>query len=362
MATFADVPEQREAKRLLEAALADGPAHAYLFHGPAGVGKRVAAQALAGELLGDPRRVDARTHPDLQVIEALGEMIRIDEIRALHHDLHMRPFEGDRRVYLVFDAHRMNDDAAASLLKDLEEPPAYATLVLVADELGPLPETIRSRCQLVPFRRLSRGAVETWLAARAPELSAEELRLLARVAGGRLDRAARLLDDDARARRAALLDAARADLPRRGVRPRRGRRDRRRRGGRRSARRRATASAGCSKGSSCPPARPSSACGARASAPSATSSSRRSTTSAAGTATSSSSQAGAETAVANADRLDELTEDAPLAGDGAAEAAEAVRETWRIAEEFNVSAPLALEALFVRLRRAFSRAAVPAER
>ena len=84
-------------------------------------------------------------------------MIRIDEIRALHHDLHMRPFEGDRRVYLIFDAHRMNDEAAAALLKDLEEPPAYATLVLVADELGSLPETIRSRCQLVPFRRLSRG-------------------------------------------------------------------------------------------------------------------------------------------------------------------------------------------------------------
>ena len=83
-------------------------------------------------------------------------MIRIDEIRALHHDLHMRPFEADRRVYLILDAHRMNDEAAAALLKDLEEPPAYATLVLVADELGPLPETIRSRCQLVPFRRLSR--------------------------------------------------------------------------------------------------------------------------------------------------------------------------------------------------------------
>ena len=103
--TFADVPEQPEAKRLLEAALAEHPSHAYLFHGPAGVGKHTAARALAGALLGDPRRVDAGTHPDLRVIEPLGEMIRIDEIRALHHDLHMRPFEGDRRVYLLFHAH-----------------------------------------------------------------------------------------------------------------------------------------------------------------------------------------------------------------------------------------------------------------
>ena len=136
-------------------------------------------------------------------------MIRIDEIRALHYDLHMRPFEGDRRVYLILDAHRMNDDAAAALLKDLEEPPAYATLVLVADELGSLPETIRSRCQLVPFRRLSRSAVEAWLTARQPELPASQVATLARVAGGRLDRAARLLDDAARAQRAELIAAAR---------------------------------------------------------------------------------------------------------------------------------------------------------
>src|SRR4029453_14496744 len=141
--------------------------------------------ALAGALLGDPRRVEGRTHPDLRVIEALGDMIRIDEIRALHPDPPMRPFEGDRRVYLILDAHRMNDDAAAALLKDLEEPPAYATLVLVADELGSLPETIRSRCQLVPFRRLSRSAVEAWLTARQPELPASEVATLARVAGGR---------------------------------------------------------------------------------------------------------------------------------------------------------------------------------
>ena len=169
MERFAAVPEQPEAKRLLTAALADGPrAHAYLLHGPPGVGKRTAAFAFAAALLGDARRVEARTHPDLYVLEPLGEMIRIDDVRALHHDLHMRPFEGERRVYLILDAQRMNEDAADALLKDLEEPPPYAAIVLVASELGPLPPTILSRCQLVPFRRLSERAVREWVAERAP--------------------------------------------------------------------------------------------------------------------------------------------------------------------------------------------------
>ena len=361
MTAFSDVPEQAEAKRLLEAALADRPAHAYLFHGPAGIGKRVAARAFAGELLGDRRRVDAGVHPDLRVIEALGEMIRIDEIRALHHDLHMRPFEADRRVYLLFDAHRMNDDAAASLLKDLEEPPVYVTLVLVADELGPLPETIRSRCQLVPFRRLSRAAVEGWIAGRATELAAPDVELLARVAGGRLDRAARLLDAEARARRSALLDAARAAY-----------RD-------------------------------------DAFDPAAAASVVLGSTGAAGTAARTREQevvdpldlptreaeqrvrraefgaeraellaslddlaawyrdlvvvaSGAEGAVVHADRLSELREDAAEGvSEGAEAAAEAVRQAWREVEEFNLNAGLLLEALFVRARRCFS-GRVPAAR
>ena len=80
----------------------------------------------------------------------------------------MRPFEAQRRVYLIYDADTMNEDAADALLKDLEEPPPYAVIVLVASDLGPLPETIRSRCQHVPFRRLSERAVREELEARAP--------------------------------------------------------------------------------------------------------------------------------------------------------------------------------------------------
>ena len=137
-------------------------------------------------------------------------MIRIDEIRALHRDLHMRPYEAERRVYVIADAHLLNEDAADALLKDLEEPPPYAVIVLVADELGPIPPTIRSRCQLVPFRRLPGRVIRELLAERAPGLSENEARALARVSGGRLDRVERLLDPEATVRRDELLRVARS--------------------------------------------------------------------------------------------------------------------------------------------------------
>ena len=98
---------------------------------------------------------------------------------------------------MIDSAHLLNEDAADALLKDLEEPPPYALIVLVADELGPLPATIRSRCQLVPFRRLSERAVREYLAERAPGLDEARGTALARVAAGRLDRADRLLDPEA---------------------------------------------------------------------------------------------------------------------------------------------------------------------
>jgi DNA polymerase III subunit delta' len=130
---FETVPEQHEAKRLLAAALQEGPAHAYLFHGPAGVGKRELARRFAAELLGEHARVERGSHPDLYLLEPLGEQIRIDDVRELRRDLHMRPFEAERRVYLVFGADSLNEDAADALLKDLEEPPPSVVVVLVAE-------------------------------------------------------------------------------------------------------------------------------------------------------------------------------------------------------------------------------------
>jgi DNA polymerase-3 subunit delta' len=349
--TFEAVAEQNEAKRLLSAALAEGPAHAYLLHGPPGVGKRDVALLFAAELLGEHTRVERRTHPDLYVLEPVGDQIRIDDIRGLRRDLHMRPFEAARRVYLIFGADTMNEDAADALLKDLEEPPSYAVIVLVARDLGPLPETIRSRCQLVPFRRLSERAVREEIRRRAPDLPDAEVTTLARAAAGRLDRAARLLDPAAASRRESLLAVARAVYLD------------------------ADFDAGdgaqsllegiAERGAEAKEKAEEAVAVLELIGREAEQRVRRAQRGAERDELLAALEelewwyrdlvvlaAGAEAAVVHVDRLDELRADAtPDRSQGAERACEHLRAAWREAEELQLSVPLALEALLVRLRR-----------
>jgi DNA polymerase-3 subunit delta' len=357
--TFETLIEQDEAKRLLGAALADEPAHAYLFHGPAGVGKRSAAVAFAGELLGEEERVERRAHPDLYLLEPLGDQIRIDEVRELRRDLHMRPFEAQRRVYLVFGAHLLNAEAADALLKDLEEPPPYAVVVLVADELGPLPETIRSRCQLVPFRRLSERAIRAEIDRRAPGLAPEQATALARVAAGRLDRVDRLLDPEAARRREELLGIARAVYSDPSFDP--------------SAAAQTVLALAAERAAEARAAAEEALDGRELPEREAEQYVKRAERGAEREEILLALEelaawyrdlvvvaVEAERAVIHFDRLAELTRDAGADRAGAEQAAETVREAWRAFEEFNVAPPLALEALFVRLRRTFAGSPVSA--
>ena len=324
------------------------------------MGKRRAALGFAGELLGDEGRVERRAHPDLYVVEPLGDQIRIDAIRELRHDLHMRPFEADRRVYLIFGAHALNDEAADALLKDLEEPPPYAVIVLVADDLGPLPETIPSRCQLVPFRRLSEKTVRAEVASRAPGLSEQEQITLARVAGGRLDRVDRMLDPQAAKRREALLEVARSVYDDPEFDP--------------------AAAAGVLMGIAADRAAEAKTTALEENeqldlpAKEAEQRVRR-----AGRGAEREElllcldelsawyrdlvvvALGAEKAAVHVDRLDQLREDGVRERVvGAEAAAETVRDTWRLFEEYQLQAGLMLEALFVKLRRELGRPATAA--
>ena len=360
MSTFNNVPEQAEAKALLGAALKEGTAHAYLFHGPPGVGKRALAIAFAAELLGEHERVGRRSHPDLYVLEPLGDQIRIDAIRELRRDLHMRPFEADRRVYLIFGANLMNDEAADALLKDLEEPPPYAVIVLVADDVGPLAETIRSRCQPVPFRRLSERAIRAMVEERAPGLSENQAAALARVAAGRLDRVERLLDPAAVERRSKLIELARAVYRDPDFVPGQAATALVEAAGERAKEARAAAEVELERMDL-----------------SEREAEQRLRRAARGAEREElllaleelaawyrdliAVAAGAERAAIHVDHLAELREDATDdRAAGAERAAELVRETWRLLEELQLQAPLAFEALFVQLRRAFAGSLVAA--
>lgn len=184
-------------------------AHAYLISGPAQVGKaRLAlrlAQALNCELGGpDPclscrtcKRIMRGNHPDVRIAglasqgaalkaeEAARQRdLKIDTIREWQADINLRPYEGQRRIFILHDAERMSESAANAMLKTLEEPPPYATLVLVANTAGDLLPTIVSRCQPLKLRPVPRELLAAALRQRHG-LVAEEANLLAAWSGGR---------------------------------------------------------------------------------------------------------------------------------------------------------------------------------
>jgi DNA polymerase III subunit delta' len=187
------------AAAVLGSALREGgrPSHAYLFHGPAGTGKRAAARAFAAELLAegaaDPASARARTqsgaHPDLTWVVPSGahEMLRRDVDDAVVSAATRTPFESTRRVFVLERAETMNDEAANRLLKTLEEPADYVVLVLLTDRPGQVLPTIASRCQPVRFDPLPGEAIAARLESRG--VAPETARACARLALGDGERA-----------------------------------------------------------------------------------------------------------------------------------------------------------------------------
>jgi DNA polymerase III, delta subunit len=153
----------------------------FLFHGPAGRGKRLIAQHFMRQLLGDPA-CRLENHPDFDLVTAPEgkALIPIERLRDLREWFSRKPFQADRRVALVDEAQRMTVEAQNSLLKLLEEPPQGGHLILVAAEPAGLLETIHSRLQRIYFGPL-RGEAAVALVAREagvdPALAAQCLAL-----------------------------------------------------------------------------------------------------------------------------------------------------------------------------------------
>ena len=140
----------------------------------------------------DCRRALAGTHPDLVAIERTGASSDVDEARTIVSRAQRRPLEAERQVVLVADVH-LADKAAPALLKTVEEPPPTTVFVLLADDLPADLATIASRCVQVEFDPVPAEEVTRWLVGQG--VAGDVARSVARVSGGRLDRA-RLLATD----------------------------------------------------------------------------------------------------------------------------------------------------------------------
>ena len=200
---------QDRAVALLQRAAAQ-PAHAYLLVGSRGSGVEEAARCFAAAVVapdGDERAVDLAlrgAHPDIVEIDPATNQIRVEDAQQIIDEAYRSPIEGARKVIILYDAERLrfNDRAANKLLKTLEEPPPTALIVLVTAGPDQLLPTIRSRCQRVDFAFLNHDSVVTALVADGRD--PERAELLARLAGGRLDRARAL--DACRDARQALIE------------------------------------------------------------------------------------------------------------------------------------------------------------
>ena len=221
---------------ILQSALAGGRvSHAYLFSGPEGVGKKRAALEFAAALncaaeerpCGECRSCRdtlAGRHTDVEIVEPGGMCdesdhrdhsdsrdLRICQVRRLERVLSLTPYGGGWRVAIVDAAETLTPDAANAFLKTLEEPPPKTVLILIAKSPDLLPETVLSRCQVVPFSRLPVRLVEDALVAKgaSPEVAAS----VARASAGKIGWACRTLEDETLLERRGAMRETAARLP-----------------------------------------------------------------------------------------------------------------------------------------------------
>ena len=172
--TFAGVLGNEAALRLLETALrTGGVSHAYLFHGPPGVGKRTVARRFGAALVagGDPSAEDRALrglHPDLTEVLPEGAFTTIGQVRQVVRLASGRPFEGASRVF-VLQADTLNVQAANALLKTLEEPEGETVFLLLATSRESVMPTILSRAQALRFNPVPASVVTRFLEERGAD-------------------------------------------------------------------------------------------------------------------------------------------------------------------------------------------------
>lgn len=204
MNPYAKIIGHQEIIGVLERSLAAGKlSHAYLFTGPAGVGKRTVARAFAtailaegGSLAATAEKLEHSNHPDLLELapEEGNNSLKIAAVRTLMEGLAIKPHTSLRRVIIIAAAETMTVDAQNALLKSLEEPDPHNLFILTATRPEGVLATIRSRCQHFELGAVSDAEIVEFLQERGYTGSAVEGAIFA--AGGSPGQALSFLEDE----------------------------------------------------------------------------------------------------------------------------------------------------------------------
>ncbi len=211
---LSDVMGHEKVKNVLAASvMGNRVGHAYIFEGSQGVGRLTCAKAFARLLLcespkdGEPcgsckncSMCASGNHPDVQIItnqlydpSKKSTDVLVDTVRNMKKDVYIKPFSSERKIYIVPKADTMNLHAQNSLLKVLEEPPEYCTMILIAENSNSFLPTILSRAVPVRFFPLQTSQVEEYLNRNYPELG-ENTVAIAAMSGGCIGRAQTLVE------------------------------------------------------------------------------------------------------------------------------------------------------------------------
>lgn len=199
---FENIIGNEKNKKLLNQIISmNNIAHSYMFIGKESIGKMLFAKEFAKAILcindskpcGDCKsciEFESSNNPDFEIIEPDGNNIKIEQIRELIKKVYEKPIVSNKKVYIINDSNLMTKEAQNSLLKTLEEPPEYVTIILIASNENLFLPTIKSRCTKIMFRKLTDSELKTILERKYNKLDIQELML--KIADGSVNKAVSL--------------------------------------------------------------------------------------------------------------------------------------------------------------------------